>query len=73
MTVNDNTVNKCCFLPFPFYTKNTNYSVTFDSVIQTNVGAITPSASKKRNGIGITFTSSSTLPLAVCDVTITFA
>lgn len=43
-----------CFVPFPFYAKNTNYSVTNISINVVNVGALTGSVYfKTQTGVAI--------------------
>lgn len=69
------TLRYRAFVPFPFVTKNTNYSVA-SSVVQTNIGPVTPNVVAKYNE-GITIEIDGAYYYYACGIygsfTITFA
>lgn len=75
ITLHHDTLHYRAFVPFPFVTKNTNYSVT-SSVTQINIGPVTPNIVAKYND-GFTFEIDGTYYYYACGIygafTITFA
>lgn len=70
------TIRYVGFVPFPFMTKNTSYSVAFVTAAQGNVGPVTPTITRKtQNGFAFRIDGSFDYYKcsAVFDINITFA